>query len=106
MSKVGRGPHAPLLAPSCHGVMGASVRLPWESGCVRRTCMSDSWDWAPLAVRAAPGTRGGKPFMILGMLCTILAVVHERSLPLILGSICSRAPAPAISPDPFVVFHK
>jgi hypothetical protein len=27
-------------------VMGASIRLPWESGCIGLTYMADQWAWS------------------------------------------------------------
>jgi hypothetical protein len=53
--------------------------------------MADWWVWSPLAAMATPNTRGGGPFVILGMSHMILGVVHEWSSPHILGSISSGA---------------
>jgi hypothetical protein len=79
--------------------MDTSIRLPSESRSVELICMVDQWAWPPLAVRAASSIHNSEPFMILGMLCTILGAVHEQPLPHVLSVISSWAPA--LSPGPF-----
>jgi hypothetical protein len=81
-----------LLAPPCHGVVGVSIHLLQELTHVGLTCMADQWARSPLAVRVVPVAGGDKLFMILGMTCTILGVVYERSLLCPFGSINSRVP--------------
>jgi hypothetical protein len=52
-----------LLVPSRHGVMGASVHLPWEPQCIRLLYMAHRWAWPPLPVMAALGTHGSELFV-------------------------------------------
>jgi hypothetical protein len=84
--------HAFLLVSTRRGVMGVSVRLPWEPKCIGLLCMADQWAWPPLAVRATSGTRGSEPSTTLGMPRTVPIMVHEQTSPHILGSISSRVP--------------
>jgi hypothetical protein len=81
-----------LLVPSCRGVMGVSVCLPWEPKRVRLICMAGRWAWPPLAARVMPGAHCSEPSATLGMPRRISGTVHEWTLPHILGSISSRAP--------------
>jgi hypothetical protein len=43
----------------------------------------------PQVVRVAPSIHNSEPFMILGILCTILGAVHEQPSPHVLSVISS-----------------
>jgi hypothetical protein len=84
--------HALLLVLSHHGVVGASICLPWEPKHVRMLCMVDQWAWPPLVVRAMLGAHSSVPSMTLGTPRMVPGVVHEQLPPQNLGSISSRVP--------------
>jgi hypothetical protein len=60
-----------LLVPSHHGVVGASVHLPWEPACIELLYIADWWACPPLAVTVTLGTHDSKPSM------TSWRIMHE-----------------------------
>jgi hypothetical protein len=60
-----------LLASSCHGLVGASVRLLWESTHLGLISMADWWAWSLLIARVELAIGGDESFAILGTPRTI-----------------------------------
>jgi hypothetical protein len=81
-----------LLAPSCHGVVPAPIRLLRELRHVGLIFMADHWPWCPLVERAALVACGSEPFMTLSTLRMIPDVVHKWSSFRLFDSINSRVP--------------
>jgi hypothetical protein len=82
-----------LLASSCHGLVGASVRLLWESTHLGLISMADWWAWSLLIARVELAIGGDESFAILGTPRTIRGAVHERSSLRFFGSRNSRVPS-------------
>jgi hypothetical protein len=69
-----------LLAPSCHGVMGAPIHLLRESRHVGSFYTTDRWAWSPLARRVAQIAGHSELFAILDMPRTIPGMITVAEL--------------------------